>query len=479
MASKNEAGSTRHTLIRRRVPLGRTARRLGFERSMRLWAWAFASPSLAALAWICHISGVVWSMIAVMFACAVLVWAVVVSFFMERVTRPLQTLSNIVAALREEDFSFRARGAMRGDSLGDLALEINTLAREMQAQRNSAMDALSLADRVISSMPSPVLAFDSVGRLRLLNAAAEQLLQLSMWQATGNTAEELGIGDLLHAADNSVIAPERCKGLQGGFATRWSVRRSAFRLRGVPHTLLVMSDVSAALRTEERSAWQRLIRVLSHEINNSLTPIKSAAGTLRHRPYRLLPEAHTSQDLFDLQRGLALIEERADSLHRFLDAYGRLSRLPAPTIRHVNLHEVVERSALLERRVAVAIKSSPQVALLADSDQLQQLLINLLKNAAEAATDPDLHNDEPQVVIGWRIEAAAVILQITDNGPGLGNPANLFVPFYTTKPEGSGIGLTLCQQIAAQHHGSLDLRNRRDARGCIVELVLPLTTAET
>lgn len=471
MRSKGEVGPTHG---RRRVPLGRTARRLGFERGIRLWAWAFAMPSLAAMGWICHLHGLDWSTAAVLFACALLLWALVVSFFMERVTRPLQTLSNIVAALREEDFSFRARGAMRGDSLGDLALEINTLAREMQARRNSAMDALSLADRVISSMPSPVLAFDSEGRLRLMNAAAEQALQLSAWQAAGCTAEEVGIDDLLHAADNSVIAPQRSTGLQGGFATRWSVSRSTFRLRGVPHTLLVMSDVSAALRSEERSAWQRLIRVLSHEINNSLTPIKSVAGTLRHRPYRLSPEAHTSQDLFDLQRGLALIEERADSLHRFLDAYGRLSRLPAPEMRLVSLHEVVERSVLLERRVAVAIKSSPQVALLADSDQLQQLLINLLKNAAEAATDPDLHGDEPQVDVGWRVEAAAVILHITDNGPGLGNPANLFVPFYTTKPDGSGIGLTLCQQIAAQHQGSLELSDRKDARGCTVELVLPL-----
>ena len=462
---------------RKRVPLGPTARRLGFERGMRLWAWLFALPSLLALAWICFVSGVGWPTLAVALLCAVLLWAVAISFFMERVTRPLQTLSNIVAALREDDFSFRARGAMRGDALGDLALEINTLAREMQAERNAAMDALSLADRVITSMPSPVLAFDPAGTLRLLNHAAEQALQLPGWQATGQTAEELGIADLLHAADGSVIAPERGTGLPGGFAARWSVRRSTFRLRGVPHTLLVMSDVSAALRTEERSAWQRLIRVLSHEINNSLTPIKSVAGTLRLRPYHLQPEAHTTQDLLDLRRGLALIEERADSLHRFLDAYGRLSRLPSPEMRRVRLHDVVERSALLEQRVPISLSPSPDVELLADPDQLQQLLINVLKNAAEAAADPDLRNAAPHVSIGWRTEGVGLILHITDNGPGLANPANVFVPFYTTKPEGSGIGLALSQQIATQHGGSLQLRNRTDASGCTVELVLPLPVA--
>ncbi len=476
MRSKEDLGPT---LGRRRVPLGRTARRLCFERSMRLWAWSFALPSLAALVWACRLYGAAWSIVAILFVCALLAWTVVVSFFMERVKRPLQTLSNIVAALREDDFSFRARGAMRGDALGDLALEINTLAREMQAQRNSAMDALSLADRVISCMPSPVLAFDSGGRLRLMNAAAEQALHLSAWQTTGSTASELSMGDLLHAADNSVIAPERTIGADSGLATRWSVRRSTFRLRGVPHTLLVMSDVSAALRSEERAAWQRLIRVLSHEINNSLAPIKSVAGTLRHRQYQLSSVAHTSDDLLDLRRGLALIEERADSLHRFLDAYGRLSRLPSPDVRRIRLHNVVERSALLEQRVPITVQVSPDVELLADPDQMQQLLINVLKNAAEAAADPELQNDRPEVVVGWRTEASALKLHITDNGPGLTNLSNLFVPFYTTKPNGSGIGLTLCQQIAAQHGGSLELRNRTGARGCTVELVMPLSSAQS
>ena len=476
MAS-DEAGRGGAQPSRKRVPLGRTARRLGFERSLRVWAWAFSVPCLAALTWGCRSAEVSWPALAVVLACVLLCWAVAVSFFMERVTRPLQTLSNIVAALREDDFSFRARGAMRGDALGDLALEINTLAREMQAQRNSAMDALSLADQVISSMPSPVLAFDAAGRLQLLNAAAEQALQLSTWQARGRTAQELCVEDLLHVADDTAIAPQRGMSTHGGFATRWSVRRSTFRLRGVPHTLLVMSDVSAALRVEERSAWQRLIRVLSHEINNSLTPIKSVAGTLRQRPYRLAPEAHTSEDLHDLRRGLALIEERADSLHRFLDAYGRLSRLPAPSMRLVNLHDIVERSVLLQREVRIAVEPSPQVELLADADQLQQLLINILKNAAEAVAESE--ETEPEVTIAWRPEGLMLILQVIDNGPGLANPANLFVPFYTTKPAGSGIGLTLCQQIAAQHHGSLELRNRTDMSGCVVTLALPLPTAST
>ena len=476
MASE-EAGSSSKP-GRKRVPLGRTARRLGFERGLRLRAWALGLPFFVTLGLIYRFANVFLPVFAITLACVLLGWAVVVSLFLEKVIRPLQTLSNIVAALREDDFSFRARGAMRGDSLGDLALEINTLASDMQAQRIAAMDALSLADRVISAMPSPLLAFDSQGKLRLLNAAAEHTLNLSLREARGQSAVALGLDDLLHAPNAHVIAPQRLASSQGGLVPRWSVRRSAFRLHGVPHVLLVMSDVSAALRVEERFAWQRLIRVLSHEINNSLTPIKSVAGTLRQRQYHLVPELHDAEDLQNLRRGLTLIEERADSLHRFLDAYGRLSKLPEPTFRPVNLHDVVERSASLERRVPVTIELSQQVELLADPDQLQQLFINVLKNAAEAAADPELLSQAPQVVIGWRTEGAVLILQVIDNGPGLANPANLFVPFYTTKPEGSGIGLTLCQQIAAQHHGSLELRNRADRSGCIVELTLPLPVAQ-
>lgn len=471
MASDNAATAPTG---RRRVPLGRTARRLSFERGMRLWAWGFTLPSLLALVWICCTAGVSAVKLVIGLAGALLCWTLVISFFMEKVTRPLQTLSNIVAALREEDFSFRARGAMRGDSLGDLALEINTLAREMQAQRMAAMDALSLADRVISSLPSPVLAFDPQGTLRLLNAAAEHALELTSREALGCSTKTLGLEDLTNVADGTVVAPQRKQNEQGSSTPRWSVRRSNFRLHGIPHTLLVMNDVSAALRMEERSAWQRLIRVLSHEINNSLTPIKSVAGMLRQRPYKLAPEAHTTQDLHDLRRGLALIEERADSLHRFLESYQKLSRLPPPEMRRIAVHDIVEQSALLERRVPIRVKPSPSVELLADPDQLQQLLINVLKNAAEAASDPELTHGQPQVEIAWRTQGAAWILEVTDNGPGLANSSNLFVPFYTTKPEGSGIGLTLCQQIAALHNGSIQLRNRANTSGCLLELTLPL-----
>lgn len=390
-------------------------------------------------------------------------------------TRPLQTLSNIVSSLREEDYTFRARGARRGDSMGDLALEINALASTLQRQRNSALDALALVDSVISSMPAPLLAFDASGRLRLLNNAAERALHLHPRSALGQDASQLKLSALTGLRDGEVYAPEDDgRTALEGSPVRWSVRRSTFRLQGVPHTLFVLSDVAAALREEERLAWQRLIRVLGHEINNSLTPIKSIASMLRSRPIPFGNSNHTTQDLYEFQRGLVVIEDRADSLNRFLQAYQQLSRLPQPRMTEVDLMTLVEQTTPLETRAAVRVLPSPDIVIQGDPDQLQQVLINLLKNAAEASIHTEAADDAAFIDLSWTIDGASLSLHIVDNGAGLANPENLFVPFYTTKEHGTGTGLTLSRQIIAAHGGALSLRNRQDSTGCIAEISLPI-----
>lgn len=457
------------------MPLGRTRRRLSFERRIRIWIAAAAIPFLVTLLWALKLQGLSRTSIALIVATSMAAWAIAASYFFEGLIRPLQTLSNIVAALRENDYAFRARGARRGDALGDLALEINALASILQQQRNSALDALALADRVMTSMQSPVIAFDEAQRLRLLNAAAERAFGLHRGDAMGRPAAALGLQTLLEQKDESLYTSQT----QSQSQTRWSIRRATFRLYGIPHTLFVLSDVAAALQEEERIAWQRLIRVLGHEINNSLTPIKSIASMLRSRPLHLSAELHTSQDLDDMRRGLMVIEDRADSLNRFLQAYQQLSRLPQPSMRPLSLRSLIDRTAPLERRLRIQVESANDVELHADPDQLQQLLINLLKNAADAALDPELRNATPAVEVHWTIGPGHLTLQVIDNGPGLTNPANLFVPFYTTKPDGAGIGLTLSRQIAAAHHGSIHLRNRTGHTGCIAEVTLPLMHPRT
>ncbi len=464
-----------NTVVRQRLSLGRTRRRLSFERRLRLWLIAAALPFLLTLAWALHLDQASGATLATAELAAILLWLLAASYFFGSIVRPLQTLSNIIAALRENDFTFRARGARRGDALGDLALEINALAGTLQQQRGSALDALALADRVMLSMQSPVIALDESSNLRLLNAAAERAFQLDRTHALRQAAASVGLETLLHQKDESVFTWSPSAPSTG--EARWAVRRAAFRLYGIPHTLFVLSDVAAVLQEEERIAWQRLIRVLGHEINNSLTPIKSIASMLRARPLYLDRAHHTSQDLDDLRRGLSVIEDRADSLNRFLQAYQQLSRLPAPIMRTISLRALIARTVPLEQRLRIRVETVPDVELCADPDQLQQLLINLLKNAADAALDPEALNTAPTVVLTWTATASNLLLQITDNGPGLTNPANLFVPFYTTKPTGAGIGLTLSRQIAAAHRGSLHLHNRTDTTGCIAEIALPLPSA--
>src|SRR5882757_6845386 len=437
----------------RRLPLGATGHRISYERRIRLWLTALAAPAILLAAFLTY-NRTNSITLALGFGVGLAAfWAIAAVYFFEQLVRPLQTLANVVASLREDDFSFRARGARRGDSLGDLALEINALAGTLQNQRSAARDALTLVERVMTAMQSPVFAFDPAGHLRLLNSAAD-----------------LDLSTLLHIADQGLYSYSGVSTSQSPNPVRWSVRRTTFRLHGVSHTLLVLSDVAAALREEERLAWQRLIRVLSHEINNSLTPIKSLAGSLRSR----LPINAADDPAEDFRRGLTVIEERAASLNRFLQAYQQLTRLPPPQLQRLSLGRLLEQVIPIETRLPIELQPGLPVHLLGDPDQLQQLLINLLRNAVEAALSPDAAIAlDPHVTVTWSSTPSQIILHIRDNGPGLTNPANLFVPFYTTKPEGSGIGLGLAQQIATAHKGSVTLFNNDAAPGCTAELRLP------
>ncbi len=390
---------------------------------------------------------------------------------LDQIVRPLQTLTNVVGALREEDYSFRARGAVANDALGELALEINALADILTEQRIQTVEATALLRRVVDEIDAPLFTFDPDHILRLVNAAGERLLQQPSARLLGKTAGELELNACFEARNETLVALP--------YSTpnaRWMVRQSSFRQNGVPHTLIVLSDVSRALREEERSAWQRLIRVLGHELNNSLAPIISIAGSLASRlPLPQLPEDQNA----DFQRGLNIIESRTASLHRFLQSYRRLAQMPSPTLQPVELRPLLERVAILETRLNVEILPGVDRVLMIDPDLIEQMLINLVRNAVDAALEQAQASHAgsepipPKVAIRWEQYDRKLALIVEDNGIGLLNPSNAFVPFYTTKQGGSGIGLVLSQQIAEAHGGSIELANRRDTRGCIVRVTLP------
>ena len=397
-------------------------------------------------------------------------FAILAASFIEGMMRPLQTLSNVVSSLREGDYSFRARGASSQDALGELAGEINTLADLLQRQRVRSLEATALLARILEVMNSPIFAFDSDNVLRLVNHAGVQLLGLSHVRCFGHTARELGLEPLLAAQDQGIHS-------FGAKPTRWLLRKAVFRQQGVPHTLLLLADVSLPLQEEEQAAWKRLIRVLGHELSNSLTPIKSIAGSLRARVDQLQGNESV---LHDFRRGLGVVESRADSLHRFVQSYRLLAQFPPPRMRQISLAPLLERVALLEQRVPVQLAAGPSITLRADPDQLEQMFINLLANAADAS----LANGALPVRIGWRKtgsgnpEIADLIVEIEDCGLGIANEENLFVPFYTTKPTGSGVGLALAQQIAHAHRGEVTLANREDGTGARATVRLPLGTSD-
>jgi nitrogen fixation/metabolism regulation signal transduction histidine kinase len=376
------------------------------------------------------------------------------------VVRPLQTVSNLLSALREEDFSFRARG--RGDdALGEVMIEVNTLAETLRQQRLGALEATALLQRVMAEIDVAVFAFDQDQALRLVNASGERLLAQSAERLLGRRAEELGLGACLQGDAPRVI--------ELGFPAargRWEVRRGAFRQGGRPHQFVVLADVSRALREEERRAWQRLIRVFGHEINNSLTPIKSVAQRLQELVSR---NGAAEVPREDLERGLDLIARRSESLTRFLASYARLARLPTPKLGRVDVGAWVQRVARLETRLPVEVIGGPKVTLRADGDQLDQLLINLMTNAVDAALTTG-----GGVRVRWAPDGDTLEVVVEDDGPGLPETSNLFVPFFTTKPTGSGIGLVLSRQIAEAHGGRLTLANREGAHGCVARLQLPL-----
>jgi nitrogen fixation/metabolism regulation signal transduction histidine kinase len=385
-----------------------------------------------------------------------------------RVVFSLQTLSNLLAAMREEDFSVRARGASRDDAMGEVMIEVNSLSETLREQRLGALEATALLRTVMEEIDVAIFTFDNENKLRLVNRAGERLLARPVERLLGFTAAELGLGASLEGE------PVRTMELTfPGGSGRWGMRRGSFRQAGLPHHLVVLSDLSRALRDEERQAWQRLIRVMGHELNNSLAPIQSVAQSLESGLNSLRNEGdlqpETNRALMDdIQQGFGIIRSRTEALGRFMAAYSRLARLPAPKLAPVSVRDWISRVAKLETRVKVKIQEGPEVTISGDADQLEQLLINLLHNAVDAVLESGT-----QASVGWSSQDSQLDVWVTDDGPGIQNTANVFVPFFTTKPGGTGIGLALSRQIAEAHGGTLTLQNRRGQKGCEARLRLP------
>ena len=442
----------------------RRGHRLKFEKGVTLLALAAGFPAVGLCALLLWYDGysaqVQWTIDLLL----VLLWLGVSFNLKSRIVRPLQTLSNILAAIREGDYSIRGRRALSGDALGEVMLEVNDLGQTLREQRLGAMEATALLRTVMAEIDVAVFAFDGDHQLQLVNRAGEKLLAQPAARLLGRTSDELGLSACLNRPIGA--GPQTMQMVFPGGVGRWDIRRSTFREGGAQHQLLVLTDLSQTLREEERTAWQRLLRVLGHELNNSLAPIKSVAGSLADLMGR---EPEPSDWREDMRRGLAVISSRADSLARFVESYSKLARLPPPRLEPLKIGTLVSRVARLETRLPVNVVAGPDLVVQGDDVQLEQLLINLVRNAVDASMET-----HGRVEMGWNQKNGQVEVWVRDEGPGLASTANLFVPFFTTKAQGSGIGLVLSRQIAEAHGGTLALENRQQMRGCEARLRLPL-----
>ena len=429
-----------------------------FERRVLFGAWLVALPALLGVAALLLLGvpdrALCWSLAVGVVA----ITALIARWQHRRVVYPLYTLAGLLEALREGDYSMRG---VQGGVLGDAIYDINALADRLQKERLQFEDSARLLGKTLAALDSAVFVFDHDARLRLLNPAAQRLLAGDGHNLVGRQASELAL-DALLAAPGACVVRHAFPGRSG----RFDIRHAPLRNEGRSGQLLVINDVGRVLREEERQAWQRLLRVLGHEVNNSLASIRSLAGTLATVIAREpLPEDWRE----DARGGLQVIGNRAESLARFLAGYSRLAALPPPQKRELDLAVLVQTVARLEQRMDVQVETSASLRVQADPDQLEQALINLLRNAVEASS-----MGGGTVVMRWRADGERALIEILDDGPGLPGSDNLFVPFFTTKPGGSGIGLALVRQIAEAHDGGVSLSARDGAPGSLAQLWLPL-----
>lgn len=384
-----------------------------------------------------------------------LIW---LSLAARKASKQLRLLANLLQALREGDYGSRVQ-ARRG-AMGDVWQEFNALAGRLGGEERRGFETDALLSQLLASLEVAILIFDERSRIVDLNPAAEHLLGEPAAQMIGGDAAELGLSDWLEHAAPFIARREFPFG-EGP----WEVRRVVFRRRGRPHHLMVVTDVSRTLREEERNAWRRLIRVLGHEINNSLGSIQSTANLLSER---------CAHDNAPFREGLELIERRSRALGGFIRRYAELAHLPPPAPERVELWELIRDITSLEKRLAVHVESHSPMTAYVDRAQLEQALINIIRNAADAASET-----RGGVRVRWRRDGNYLLIEVEDDGPGISHTENLYVPFFTTKPGGSGIGLVLARQIIEAHGGTLRLTSRQEAHGTTALIRLPADLPRT
>ncbi|UAA40374.1 GHKL domain-containing protein [Paraneptunicella aestuarii] len=380
----------------------------------------------------------------------------------QKVVHQFRSLINLLDAMQQGDYSLRARSEMSKGMLGEVYGSVNNLAERLSQQRIETKESQLLVRTVLDHIDVAIVALTDDNQILFFNPAAQHLLSIEHSRSNEKLLQQLAFAQSFESGRHEVV--ELSLGHHTG---RFNVHVEEYMVSGIQHKLLFITDVSTLLRSEESKAWQSLVRVISHEINNSLSPIASISQTLNRMISRQGVNDDNLQDLLD---GLSIISQRASGLSKFVDSYKLLAKLPEPQLECISLIQLLDKTRQLFNDQNIEILSTEDVRLMIDPVQFEQVLINLIKNAVEAmaATKP-----KGVIRVAWTAHIPVFRLTICDEGAGISNPDNLFVPFYSTKKSGSGIGLVLCRQIIEAHRGRLTINNNLDSAGCCASIELP------
>ena len=379
-------------------------------------------------------------------------------YYVERTNRDLV---RFLAAVRYADFSQSFVAGGLGSSFDELKTAFNEVLDAFRQARAEKEEQARYLQTVVQHIGVGLIVFDGAGEVSLINNAAKRLL---------------GVPRLGHIADLDRVSPILTTTLQslgprGRDLVRFdeiqlALHASVFRLSHRKHTLVALHDIGPDLDEKEMEAWQNLIRVLTHEIMNSITPIASLAATADGM---LKDDSLDAEATEDIRVAVSTIQRRSEGLLHFVEAYRDLTRVPAPSFEIVSVADLFARVEQLmrpqfaESAVELHIQvDPPSLELTADPEQVEQILINLLSNAREATAD----RAGASVDLTAHLAHDKVVVEVADNGPGIVEEAlgKVFIPFFTTKRDGFGIGLSLCRQIMRLHRGSISARSEPEVR---------------
>ena len=405
---------------------------------------------------------------------AILTFAIIVAQLVDIFRFVSQTNRKLTRFLESVKYSDFISGFTSDNKLGrsfkDLNIAFNEVLEAFRKARSEKEEHWQYLNTVVQQVRTGILSYDTEGEVQLMNANAKKFLGVT---SIKTIKELIQLNPRLYHAINSV-EPGKSELYKSSNEMYLTIQATELRIRGTDVKLITLQNIQPELQKQELEAWQNLTRVLRHEIMNSITPISSLTSTLRE----ILDHDMTKKDSHwelkdegadDLREGLSTIENRSRGLIKFIDAYREYTSLPKPKMTTVRLIDLIEKVAQLMkneiRKTTIDFHyecSSEYLTIQADVEMIEQVLINLLKNAIEALAD----TDDPKLILTGRYSENSVKIEVIDNGPGIIKEAreHIFVPFYTTKRTGSGIGLSLSRQIMQMHNGSLSVESEPDVK---------------